>query len=42
VKDLYSYTDALYANKPGDKVDVVYLRAGERRTTTVTLGKRGQ
>jgi aminopeptidase YwaD len=42
VKDLYSYTDALYANKPGDKVEVVYLRSGERRTTTVTLGKRGQ
>jgi acetylornithine deacetylase/succinyl-diaminopimelate desuccinylase-like protein len=42
VKDLYSYTDALYANKPGDKVDVVYLRSGERHTTTVTLGKRGQ
>jgi aminopeptidase YwaD len=42
VKDLYSYTDALYANKPGDTVEVVYLRAGERRTTTVTLGKRGQ
>ena len=42
VKDLYSYTDALYAHKPGDSVSVVYLRAGERRTTTVTLAKRGQ
>ena len=26
VKDLYSYTDALYAQKPGDTVDVVVLR----------------
>ena len=42
VTDLYSYTDALYAYKPGDKVSVAYLRAGERRTTMVTLGERGQ
>jgi hypothetical protein len=42
VKDLYSYTDALYANKPGDKVDVVFLRNGTRQATTVTLGRRGQ
>jgi S1-C subfamily serine protease len=42
VKDLYSYSDALYAHKPGDRVDVVYLRNGERRTATVTLGRRGQ
>jgi S1-C subfamily serine protease len=42
VKDLYSYSDALYAHKPGDKVEVVFLRNGERLTTTVTLGTRGQ
>jgi putative serine protease PepD len=42
VKDLYSYSDALYAHKPGDQVEVVYLRGGQRRTTTVTLGTRGQ
>jgi hypothetical protein len=42
VKDLYSYSDALYAHKPGDRVEVVYLRGGQRRTTTVTLGTRGQ
>ena len=42
VTDLNTYSAALYAHKPGDKVDVVYLRAGQRRTTTVTLGKRGQ
>jgi len=42
VKDLYSYSDALYAHKPGDKVEIVYVRNGERHTTTVTLGTRGQ
>ncbi len=42
VKDLYSYSDALYAHQPGDKVQIVYVRNGERRTTTVTLGTRGQ
>ena len=42
VKDLYSYTDALYAHKPSEKVAIVYLRGGERRSTDVTLGKRGQ
>jgi hypothetical protein len=41
VKDLYSYTDALYAHRPGDTVAVAYLRNGARHTTTVTLGKRG-
>ena len=42
VKDLYSYSDALYAHKPGDKVVIVYVRNGERHSTTVTLGTRGQ
>ncbi|MEP6731433.1 MAG: M28 family peptidase [bacterium] len=42
VKDLYSYTDALYAHKPGDKVKVVFLRGGERKSADVTLGRRGQ
>jgi len=41
VKDLYAYTDALYAHKPGDTVDVVVMRGSERVTVTVTLGKRG-
>jgi S1-C subfamily serine protease len=41
VKDLYSYSDALYARKPGDAVKIVYLRDGKRNETTVTLGKRG-
>lgn len=42
VTDLNSYSAALYAHKPGDIVSVVYLRAGARRSTSVTLGKRGQ
>ncbi|MES2179449.1 MAG: M28 family peptidase [Gemmatimonadota bacterium] len=42
VKDLYGYTDALYAHKPGDKVTVVFLRAGEKKSTSVTLGTRGK
>jgi len=41
VKDLYAYTDALYAHQPGDAVDVVVLRGTERLTLKVTLGKRG-
>jgi hypothetical protein len=41
VKDLYSYTDALYAHKPGDIVKIVVLRGTERVELTVTLGKRG-
>jgi len=41
VKDLYSYTDALYAHKPGDVVKVVVMRGAQRVELTVTLGKRG-
>ena len=41
VKDIYSYTDALNAHKPGDLVKIVVLRGTERTTLTVTLGKRG-
>ena len=42
VKDLYSYSEALYAHKPGDVVELLYVRDGVPRTTTVTLGTRGQ
>jgi putative serine protease PepD len=42
VKDIYSYSAALYGHKPGDRVTIEYLRDGERRTTSVTLGTRGQ
>jgi hypothetical protein len=41
VKDIYSYTDAIGARKPGDVVEVVVLRAGTRLALTATLGKRG-
>jgi hypothetical protein len=41
VKDLYEYSDALYAHKPGDTVTVVVLRNGQRLSLQVTLGKRG-
>ena len=41
IKDLYSYSDALYAHKPGDEVTIVLVRDGQRLTRRVTLGKRG-
>ena len=41
VKNLYEYSDALYARKPGDEVSIVVLRDGQRLTLKVRLGKRG-
>jgi len=43
IKNIYDYTDALGAYKPGDVVSVVLLRgaAKERITLAVTLGRRG-
>ena len=41
IKDLYTYSDALYAHKPGDEVTIVLVREGQRLTRRVTLGKRG-
>lgn len=41
VKDLYQYSEALYAHKPGDEVAVVVVRDGKRVSLTVKLGKRG-
>lgn len=41
VTDLYSYSDALFARKPGDKVKVVFLRGGRRTEVEIVLGKRG-
>ncbi len=41
VKDLYEYSNALYSHKPGDEVDVVVLRSGQRLTLHVKLGRRG-
>jgi len=40
VKDIYEYTAALSKHKPGDVVQVVVLRDGQRVTLTVTLGRR--
>ncbi|HEU4585811.1 MAG TPA: M28 family peptidase [Gemmatimonadaceae bacterium] len=41
VKDLYQYTDALRAHKPGDEVEVVVERDGKRLTFAARLGARG-
>jgi hypothetical protein len=41
VTDLNTYSSALYAKKPGDIVEIVFLRDGKRLTTRVTLGRRG-
>jgi hypothetical protein len=41
VKDLYEYTDALRAHKPGDEVKVVVERDGKRLTLAARLGARG-
>jgi len=40
VKDLYQFSDALYAHRPGDTVSVTILRNGARKQFTVILGKR--
>jgi hypothetical protein len=42
VTDLYSYTDALYGNAPGDVVRIVVLRAGRRVTMEATLAARNR
>jgi hypothetical protein len=41
IGDLYDYTDALNGFKPGDSVEVVVVRKGERLKLTAVLGKRG-
>jgi aminopeptidase YwaD len=41
VNDIYAYTDAIGAHKPGDVVQVVVVRGGRRLAFTATLGKRG-
>lgn len=40
VGDIYQYTDALRAHNPGDVVQVVVERDGQRMTMSATLGKR--
>ena len=41
IGNIYDYTDALGAHKPGDVVEIVVQRAGKEVTLSVTLGKRG-
>jgi hypothetical protein len=41
VTDLQTYSDALYARRPGDEVDVVVVRGSERLRLRVRLGRRG-
>ncbi|MBA3890330.1 MAG: M28 family peptidase, partial [Gemmatimonadaceae bacterium] len=40
VTDIYTYTDAMNAFKPGDVVEVELLREGQRVVAQVTLGRR--
>ena len=40
VGDIYAYTYALQAHEPGDAVEIVVLRDGERLTLTAVLGDR--
>lgn len=40
VGDLYDYTYALRAHAPGDEVEIVVARDGERLTLTAVLGER--
>ncbi len=40
IGDLYAYTYALRDHAPGDEVELVVLRDGERITVMVTLGQR--
>lgn len=42
VGDLYQFTDALAAKKPGDSVTVVVRRGVEELSLTAVLGRRGQ
>jgi hypothetical protein len=42
VTDLQTYSDALYANQPGDEVAIVVIRNGQRITVKTRLGRRGQ
>lgn len=41
VTDLQTYSNALYAQSPGDVVDIGIVRGRERLTVKVTLGRRG-
>jgi S1-C subfamily serine protease len=40
IRDIYAYTYALQAKKPGDEVTIVVERGGEQVTLMVVLGER--
>ena len=40
IDEQHSFSEVLFAYKPGDKVDVTILRNGKQSTVSVTLGKR--
>jgi hypothetical protein len=40
VSDLYAYTYALREHRPGDEVEIIVMRDGERVSLTATLGQR--
>jgi hypothetical protein len=40
IGDLYAFTYALQEHRPGDEVEIVVLREGERVTLTAVLGQR--
>jgi hypothetical protein len=42
VKDLYAMTDALRAHRPGERVEVRYLRDGKEQKTEAVLGRRSE
>ena len=41
VPDLQAMTDILRSHRPGETVDLIYIRDGARVSTKVTFGKRG-
>ncbi len=41
IEDLYALTEALQTIEPGTEVEATYIRDGEERTVSITLGQRG-
>ncbi|MBX6366047.1 MAG: PDZ domain-containing protein, partial [Gemmatimonadetes bacterium] len=41
VTDLQAMTDALRAHRPGERVEIRFLRDGQERKTAAVLGRRG-
>ena len=40
IGDLYEYTCALRGHDPGDRIEIVVLRGGERATLPAVAGRR--